>query len=285
MNLTTEKRVLIVGLGLIGGSYAKALTKKGYHVSAITRSPETIAYALEHGIIAEGSADIDERIIGQADIVVFALYPQVFIDWLREHQQLLKPGAILTDVTGVKCSVVYEVQGLLRPDAEFIAAHPMAGREVYGIENSDETIFEKANYIVTPTDKNTEGAIALCEALGHELGFARVSRLSPEDHDDMIGFLSQLTHCIAISLMNCNDTPGMEAYTGDSFRDLTRIARINDRMWSELFMRNREQLLRHMDAFSDSFAAYRQMLEDGNVEAMREAMRRSTARRALFDKK
>ena len=97
MNLTTEKRVLIVGLGLIGGSYAKALTKKGYHVSAITRSPETIAYALEHGIIAEGSADIDERIIGQADIVVFALYPQVFIDWLREHQQLLKPGAILTD--------------------------------------------------------------------------------------------------------------------------------------------------------------------------------------------
>ena len=285
MNLTTEKRVLIVGLGLIGGSYAKALTKKGYHVSAITRSPETIAYALEHGIIAEGSADIDERIIGQADIVVFALYPQVFIDWLREHQQLLKPGAILTDVTGVKCSVVYEVQGLLRPDAEFIAAHPMAGREVYGIENSDETIFEKANYIVTPTDKNTEGAIALCEALGHELGFARVSRLSPEDHDDMIGFLSQLTHCIAISLMNCNDTPGMEAYTGDSFRDLTRIARINDRMWSELFMRNREQLLRHMDAFSDSFAAFRQMLEDGNAEAMREAMRRSTARRALFDKK
>lgn len=285
MNLTTEKRVLIVGLGLIGGSYAKALTKKGYHVSAITRSPETIAYALEHGIIAEGSADIDERIIGQADIVVFALYPQVFIDWLREHQQFLKPGAILTDVTGVKCSVVYEVQGLLRSDVEFIAAHPMAGREVYGIENSDETIFEQANYIVTPTDRNSEGAIALCEALGHELGFARVSRLSPEDHDDMIGFLSQLTHCIAISLMNCNDTPGMEAYTGDSFRDLTRIARINDRMWSELFMRNREQLLRHMDAFSDSFAAFRQMLEDGNVEAMREAMRRSTARRALFDKK
>ena len=285
MQLTTEKRVLIVGLGLIGGSYAKALTKKGYHVSAITRSPETIAYALEHGIIAEGSADIDPKIIGQADIVVFALYPQVFIDWLKEHQQLLKPGAILTDVTGVKCSVVYEVQSLLRPDAEFIAAHPMAGREVYGVENSDETIFQKANYIVTPTDKNTASAIALCEALGHELGFARVSRLSPEDHDDMIGFLSQLTHCIAISLMNCNDTPGMEAYTGDSFRDLTRIARINDRMWSELFMRNREQLLRHMDAFSDSFAAFRQMLEDGNVEAMREAMRRSTARRALFDKK
>ena len=285
MQLTTEKRVLIVGLDLIGGSYAKALTKKGYHVSAITRSPETIAYALEHGIIAEGSADIDPKIIGQADIVVFALYPQVFIDWLKEHQQLLKPGAILTDVTGVKCSVVYQVQSLLRPDVEFIAAHPMAGREVYGVENSDETIFQKANYIVTPTDKNTASAIALCEELGWELGFARVSRLSPEEHDDMIGFLSQLTHCIAISLMNCNDTPGMEAYTGDSFRDLTRIARINDRMWSELFMRNREQLLRHMDAFSESFAKLCGQLEAGDVEAMRADMRRSTARRALFDKK
>jgi len=285
MKLTNDMRVLIVGLGLIGGSYAKALTKKGYHVSAITRSPSTIDYALANGIIAEGSADIDPNLIEKADLLVLALYPQVLIDWLRENQQYLKSGAILTDVTGVKGSVVYEVQALLRKDVEFIAAHPMAGREVYGIENSDEKIFQKANYIVTPTEKNTEEAICLCEQLGWELGFARVSRLSPEEHDDMIGFLSQLTHCIAICLMNCNDTPGMEAYTGDSFRDLTRIARINDKMWSELFMRNRDMLLHHMDAFSESFGQFRDMLDKGDMEGMREAMRRSTARRALFDKK
>ena len=285
MKLTNNTRVLIVGLGLIGGSYAKALTKKGYRVTAITRSPETIAYAISNGIIAEGSSQIDPRLIGEADVVVFALYPQVFKDWLRDYQQHLKPGAILTDVTGVKGSIVYDIQAILRSDVEFIAAHPMAGREVYGIENSDETIFQKANYIVTPTEKNTQEAIILCEQLGYELGFARVSRLSPEAHDDMIGFLSQLTHCIAISLMNCNDTPGMEAYTGDSFRDLTRIARINDQMWSELFMCNREQLLHHMDAFSETFSALRDMLACGDVERMREAMRKSTARRSLFDKK
>ena len=285
MKLNNNMRVLIVGLGLIGGSYAKALTKKGYHVSAITRSASTIRYALENGIITEGADRINPELIGNADIVVFALYPQVFIDWLEENQKYLKPGAILTDVTGVKCSVVYRVQELLRKDVEFIAAHPMAGKEVYGVENSDETIFQKANYIVTPTDRNTEEATALCEQLGWELGFARVSRLTPEKHDDMIGFLSQLTHCIAISLMNCNDTPGMEAYTGDSFRDLTRIARINDKMWAELFMCNREMLLHHMDAFSETFAAFRQMLEDRDVEGMRKAMRHSTARRALFDKK
>ena len=285
MKLTNKTKVLIVGLGLIGGSYAKALTKKGYRVTAITRSRSSIDYALQEGIIAEGADQIDPRLIGEADLVVFALYPKVFLDWLRDNQQHLKPGAILTDVTGVKCNVVYAVQEMLRPDVEFIAAHPMAGREVYGVENSDETIFQKANYIVTPTEKNTESAICLCEELGQELGFARVSRLSPEKHDDMIGFLSQLTHCIAVSLMNCNDTPGMEAYTGDSFRDLTRIARINDQMWSELFMENREQLLHHMDAFSESFAQFRDMLDRGDVEGMREAMRRSTARRALFDKK
>ena len=285
MKLTNEKNILIVGLGLIGGSYAKALIKKGYRVSAITRSRSTIDYALEHGIITEGTTDIDPELIGRADVVVFALYPSVLLQWLEENQKYLKSGAILTDVTGVKCCVVYDIQKMLRGDLEFIGAHPMAGREVYGIENSDETIFHKANYIVTPTDANTKEATDLCEQLGWELGFARVSRLSPEKHDDMIGFLSQLTHCIAIALMNCNDTPGMEAYTGDSFRDLTRIARINDQMWSELFMCNRELLLQHMDAFSESFADLRAMLERGDVETMRQAMRRSTARRTLFDKK
>lgn len=284
MKLTNKKHILIVGLGLIGGSYATALVKKGYRVSAITRSGSTIQYALAHGIISEGTTDIDPQLIRSADIVVFALYPTVLKDWIKQNQMHFKPGAVLTDVTGVKCCVVYDIQNMLRSDVEFISAHPMAGREVYGIENSDDAIFKNANYIVTPTEKNSEEATRLCEQLGWELGFARVSRLSPEKHDDMIGFLSQLTHCIAIALMNCNDTPGMEAYTGDSFRDLTRIARINDQMWSELFMCNREQLLKHMDAFSESFSALREMLEDSDIEGMREAMRKSTARRTLFDK-
>lgn len=285
MNLKSKSHVLIVGLGLIGGSYAKALMKKGYHVSAITRRQDTIDFALKEHIIEKGAANVDPALIAEADLIVFALYPKVFIDWIRDYQQYFSPGTILTDVTGVKGSVVYTVQDMLRPDVEFIAAHPMAGREVYGVENSDERIFSGANYIVTPTDRNSEEAIQLCEELGWELGFARVSRLSPEKHDDMIGFLSQLTHCIAVTLMNCNDSPHLEDYTGDSFRDLTRIARINDAMWSELFLMNRETLLRHMDDFIDSFHKLRQMLEHNDVENLRAAMRHATDRRALFDKK
>ncbi|MBP3381213.1 MAG: prephenate dehydrogenase [Clostridia bacterium] len=285
MTLTKNTNILIVGLGLIGGSYAKALTKRGFHVTAITKDQSSVNYAIGNGFIATGSTVVDPALVKEADLVVFALYPQVFIDWIKDYQHLFSPHTILTDVTGVKSSVVYEIQSLLRPDVEFIAAHPMAGKEVYGVQNSDEKIFEQANYIVTPTEKNTEEAIAFCEQLGWALGFANVSCLSPEEHDDMIGFVSQLTHCIAVSLMNCNDTQGLEAYTGDSFRDLTRIARINENMWTELFLRNKEMLLKHMDAFSATFTQLRDMLANEDAAGLRAAMQHSTARRALFDKK
>ena len=189
-----------------------------------------------------------------------------------------------TDVTGVKGLIVDRVQSMLREDVEFIAAHPMAGRERSGVEYSDAKVFQGANYIVTPTEKNTPDAVALCKQLGEELGFARITELTPQKHDEMIAFLSQLTHCIAVVLMNCNTTPNLEAYTGDSFRDLTRIAKINDEMWSELFLWNREELLRQMDAFSQTFEELRRFLSEGDRESMRQMMRNSTFRRGLFDK-
>lgn len=285
MMLDTGKRILIVGLGLMGGSYARGFKKLGFTVTAITRSQSSIDYALENGIIDRGSCTPDPALIGEADLIVFALYPHVFIDWITENQAAMKPGVLLTDVTGVKGSVVERVQEMLRPDVEFIAAHPMAGREVYGVENSDDAIFRGANYIVTPTAKNTQAAIEDCLEIGRLLGFAHVSVLSPEKHDEMIGFVSQLTHCIAVTLMDCCDDEKLRDYTGDSFRDLTRIARINDEMWSELFLMNRTALLRQMDRFSEAFSRLRQALSDEDRETMREMMRISTQRRALFDKK
>ena len=174
---------------------------------------------------------------------------------------------------------------MLRPDVEFIAAHPMAGREVSGVENSTDRMFIGANYIVTPTEKNTPEAIRTCIELGRLLGFSNVTTLSPEEHDEMIGFLSQLTHCIAITLMTCNDKENMEKFTGDSFRDLTRIARINDLMWSELFTANKDVLLDQMNLFMNKFSELRTMLENDDIDGMRQMMRHSTERRALFDKK
>ncbi|MBR6754821.1 MAG: prephenate dehydrogenase [Clostridia bacterium] len=280
-----SKKILIVGLGLLGGSYAKVLKRFGFHISAITLDQSSIDYAIREGMIDEGSTEINEEIIGNADLVIFALYPHVFVEWIEQNQSLFKSGALITDVTGVKGSIVYKIQNMLRPDVEFIAAHPMAGREVSGVENSTDKMFIGANYIVTPTDKNTPEAIQTCMELGRLLGFSNVTTLSPEEHDEMIGFLSQLTHCIAVTLMTCNDKEDMEKFTGDSFRDLTRIARINDLMWSELFVANKDVLLDQMNLFSKKFNELKAMLEAEDIDGMRKMMRHSTQRRALFDKK
>lgn len=285
MIVDVSKKILIVGLGLLGGSYAKVLKRFGFHISAITKEQSSIDYAIREGIIDVGSIEVDEQIIGEADLVIFALYPHVFVEWIEKNQMLLKSGALITDVTGVKRSIVYKIQNMLRPDVEFIAAHPMAGREVSGVENSTDKMFVGANYIVTPTEKNTPEAIETCIELGKLLGFSNVTTLSPEKHDEMIGFLSQLTHCIAITLMTCNDKDNMEKFTGDSFRDLTRIARINDLMWSELFVANKDVLLEQMNMFIDKFNCLKSMLENDDVDGMRQMMRHSTERRALFDKK
>ena len=285
MIVDVSKKILIVGLGLLGGSYARVLKRFGFHISAITKDQSSIDYAINENLIDQGSTELDEKIIGEADLVIFALYPHVFVEWIEKNQHLLKSGSLITDVTGVKGSIVYKIQDMLRDDVEFIAAHPMAGREVSGVENSSDKIFAGANYIVTPTEKNTPDAIQTCMELGRLLGFSNVATLSPEEHDEMIGFLSQLTHCIAVTLMTCNDKEHMENFTGDSFRDLTRIARINDLMWSELFVENKEALLNQMDLFIEKFNELKTMLKTEDIDGMREMMRQSTTRRALFDKK
>ncbi len=282
--LTKDKKILIVGLGLMGGSYAQALKRQGFTVDAITRSQGSIDYALERGWIDWGSTTVDPVELGTCDLVIFALYPNVLLRWLEDNQQYLKDGALLTDVTGIKGPVVYKVQAMLRPALEFVGAHPMAGREVYGVRNADCSIFQGANYIVTPTESNTPAAVEATEELGRLLGFARISRLSPERHDEMIGFLSQLTHCIAVALMTCRDVEHLSAYTGDSFRDLTRIARINDEMWSELFLLNRDKLLEQIDLFEAQMQILRKAIAQGDSELLRSLMRLSTSKRALFDK-
>lgn len=284
LNRNNETNILIVGLGLMGGSYAKALKKCGYTVNAITKDQSSIEYALDRGMIDNGALCPDKELIKSAHMIVFALYPKVFVQWIKENQHLFSPGTIITDVTGVKGSVVYEIQDILRPDVEFIAAHPMAGREVYGVENSDEKIFEGANYIVTPTEKNTKEAIDIALELGKILGFKRTAVLTPREHDEIIAFVSQLAHCLAVTLMTCNDMEHLELYTGNSFRDLTRIAKINEDMWSELFMMNKPALIKEMESFEAQFDLLKNMIKADDVEGMKTMMRSSTARRTTFDK-
>lgn len=284
MKLDKNKKILIIGLGLIGGSYAKGLSAAGYTVGAIDTCRDSIDYALEYGYIKSGSTETEKEYVGEFDILIFALYPHIFIEWVEKYQSFIKSGALLTDVTGVKCSIVDKIQLLLRPDLEFIGAHPMAGREVSGVRNATDAIFKNANYIVTPSARNTASAIETAEALARVLGFGKLSRLSPEKHDEMIGFLSQLTHCIAVALMTCKESKHLAEYTGDSFRDLTRIAKINEDMWSELFFLNRDELISQMELFLNKFTYIKDCLVNGDEEGLKATMRLSTENRKYFDK-
>lgn len=284
MQISFNTKFLIVGLGLIGGSYAKGLKKAGYSVYALSDKQSVIDYALKNNIIDNGSAEVDPELIAAADIVIFALYPNVFTNWISKNQQYLKSGSILTDVTGVKTTILSEINSILRKDVEFISAHPMAGREVYGVENSDEKIFYGANYIVVPTEENSSQAINICKEIGKILKFAKISELSPGEHDKMIAFLSQLAHCIAVCLMTCNESDHLEDYTGDSFRDLTRIANINEDMWSELFLLNKDSLINMMELFERDFIKLKELIKQENSDGIKKMMRRSTERRKLFNK-
>ncbi len=283
MEWINKSRILIVGLGLMGGSYAKALKRIGYHVSAIDRNDASIKYAIDNGLINEGSTVADDELVSKADTIIFALYPKAVVEWIKDNQHKFKSGIKITDVTGVKNNIIYDIQDILREDVEFIAAHPMAGREVSGVENADERIFRDANYIVVPTDRNTDAAIKWCSNLGGILGCRKVSVLTPKEHDEMIAYVSQLTHCIAVSLMTCKDNDRLADYTGDSFRDLTRIARINENMWSELFLMNKSALLKEMDAFIGELTALRDYIDSENSDDLKEKMRLSTKRREKFN--
>ena len=280
-----SKTFLIVGLGLLGGKYAQVLSQKGYRVTGITHSQSTLDYALEHAYICEGRNENFDDQVQNADYIILGLYPTVLLEWVRRYGHLVRPGTLVTDVSGVKRGVVEPVQQMLPEGVEFIASHPMAGRETSSVERAAEVNFAPANFIVTPTEKNTPEAIQWARELAEVLGFKHICTLTVQEHDRMIGYVSQLCHAIAVSLMCANDNTSLCEYTGDSFRDLTRIARINDKMWAELFLWNKENLISEIDQFSGALNEMRNALVADDREKLEEMFRLSTQRRAAFDKK
>ena len=278
-----DKKFLIVGLGLLGGSIALGLKKWNHTVFAIDIDEKTIDYALKNHIIDEGSTTCNPELLNQADVIISGLYPTMIVDWIQENQQYFKENALITDVTGVKRAIVYKIQEILREDLEFIGAHPMAGKEVSGVYYSDPSIFLPANLILTPTSKNTKEAIDFMIEFGKELRFNNICELTVEKHDQMIGYLSQLTHVIAVSLMNTNDSTHLKEYTGDSFRDLTRIAKINENLWTELFLLNKENLVHEIEQFVDEVNDFKEALINEDTDKMKEKFITSTKRRKYFD--
>jgi len=281
--LDKKLQITIVGLGLLGGSYVQGFYEAGYMVNGIDTDENAVQYALQQGWIKKGSTDVS--LLKESDIVISTLYPLVLKEWIQINGCLLKKGSIFTDVTGVKRQIIDIVNANIPETVEFIACHPMAGREFRGIQYADAHRFHDANFIIVPTEHNTKKAIDLAEDIAHALKFQRISVLTAEEHDKMIGYLSQLTHVIAVSLMNMSDNEHLVSLTGDSFRDLTRIANINEKLWPQLFILNKDYLVKEIDRFIHEMESFKQMIETEDEEGMKKKLLQSTERRKKFDRK
>lgn len=273
-------RIVIVGLGVIGGGYAMALKEAGYtEVYGIDKNTETLRKAKSLGIIKEGYEE-EKEIIPNADLIVLAVYPNLVKDFIINNKEYFKDGAIITDVTGIKQLFINEITKVLPENIDFVFAHPMAGREKKGIDYATNKVFKGANFLITVTDRNKDENLDLIENLAYKMGFKHVKRICPKYHDEMIAFTSQLPHALAVALIN-SDVEGRNTgeFIGDSYRDLTRIANINESLWSQLFLGNKENLLKVIYKFEEELDKIKNCLEDEDKEKLQQLFIKSSLRR------
>lgn len=269
-------KIAIIGLGLIGGSIARRL--RGFHdctIAAYNRTAETLLLAKQDGAIDEGFSDPGEA-MDNADLIILCLYPQLNVDMVRDNLSHIKKGAVITDVSGVKGFMVEELSKILPDDVEFIGAHPMAGREVGGYKSSTDTLFNKASFIITPTEKNKPENVALIRELAEYIGCKHVVTTTPEEHDAVIAYTSQLMHVVAVALC---DNPMIERstfFSAGSLRDCTRVAIINAEMWSELFVENKHALVDRISEMQDSLEKIKQAVADSDRGKLEEIMKHAT---------
>ena len=274
--------VLIVGLGLMGGAYAQRLIKKDYKVYGFDVNDNAIIYAYEHKYIINNVTTIEELII-KADLIILCIYPQAILNFLEKYHTYFNEKQIITDICGVKSSFINEATKIAMP-AIYCSHHPMAGREKIGIKFSSECIFEDANFLITPLENTPKEVVDVIKKLGSDLGFVRITYIYYLKHDKMIGFTSQLTHAIAVSLVNSDHDSDTKNYIGDSYRDLTRIAMINEDLWSELFLENKDFLLEHIKSFEYEIDLLKDALANNDEQALKELFKSSTKIRRGMEK-
>lgn len=277
-----KKRLVIVGLGLIGGSMAIALKGfEDFEIVGVDVSQPTLRYAAEHGVgdwVTERAADV----IPQADVVALALHPQGIIDFLTANQDQFKPGALVWDVCGVK-SAILEAARVLPETVDFIGCHPMAGTEFSGVEHAFGEMFQGSHFLMVPRPDSRPEHIALLERLAAYMGCKDVCRTTGEDHDALIAYTSQIMHIIAVAVCDDPDLFACRGFEGSSFRGCTRVAALDVGLWTQLFSLNRPALLAVLDRLLGNLQAYREVLAAGDRAALAEKLARSAARKRQMD--
>lgn len=268
-------KVLICGLGLIGASLAKTLKKNTTHtVLGWNRTPSVTEKALRDGVI-DRTGDIDE-LMSDADITFVNFYPDAIVPFILEHKNSFKKDSIVTDSCGIKTKICKELEHE-KLNFYYVGAHPMAGREVGGYDNSQDTLFDKASFIVTPYENTPRNKVDALVGLAQDMKFARTVVTTPEHHDEMIAFTSQIAHVLACSYVLSPLAPMHPGYSAGSYRDVSRVARINAEMWSDLFIDNKDALVKEVDDLVSNLMKFKYNIINEDRQALCDLMNKANS--------
>ena len=270
----------IVGLGLIGGSYAKALRNLRVRKILGMDISHGIARACLNANMIDEVIEADGSNLKEADVIICSVYPEAIVGFVRQNVQNFAEGMLMTDATGVKGTMPHDIQALLPESCEFISGHPMAGRQGSGLGMSDAAIFNNSNYIIVPTEKNSPEAVRWLEEFAKALGCARSVKVSTEDHDKIIAYTSDLPHITAVALVNsASYNENTQYFIAGGFRDATRVADINPDLWSDLFLSNRANVIAEIENYQSQLERWKKAIEDNDRETLKEIMREAGPRR------
>jgi prephenate dehydrogenase len=273
-------KIFIVGLGLIGASYAEGLHHRGHKIYAYNRNEAYVKTGVTQGFIEQDNA---LKKLSACDLVILALYPEHNVSFVKENLSLFKRGQVVTDVSGTKIKMMEEIEQLLPQGVSYTSHHPMAGKETSGFESRDYNIFKKANFLIVRGKKSEPKDEILLREVANDLRFGKITVLDAKTHDELIAFTSQLTHVLAVALVQSDTLTQTKEATGDSYRDLTRIAKINEIMWSELFLENRDLLLQKIDDFEHQLNTIKNLIKNNQIEALQAYLKQAKERRKTFD--
>lgn len=274
-------KIAIVGLGLIGGSLARSFKENTSHeIIGLDISGEVLTFAQSVGAIDKIGAPGD---LAAADVTYICLYPNAVVDFVRQNKTRFKPGSVVTDTAGVKsciCDALYQ-EAL---PFTFLGGHPMAGREVGGFENSMPNLFDGASYIFTPKEAGESEALALLKRLARELRFGKTVVTTPEQHDKVIAFTSQIAHVLACSYVLSPRSREHAGFSAGSFRDVSRVAKINEELWSQLFLDNKKALIAEIDTLQNNLSAMRALIAADDYDGLKAMLRQGREIKEALDK-
>ena len=265
--------VAIIGLGLIGGSYAKATKSRTLHtVYGYDLDQEVMMFARMTGAMDKALTD---ELLRECDLVITALRPAAAIQWTKEHAAILgEAKCVLVDICGVKRAVVGEMAQLAAENGyRYIGGHPMAGKETGGFVNATESLFDGASMILTPDSATDLPTLEMLKNYFTDIGFAHLTFSNPDEHDRIIAYTSQLAHIVSGAYVKSPTAQKRRGFSAGSFRDLTRVARLDENMWTELMLDNREYLAEELRILIDNLKPYLEALENNDADALRECLK------------